>query len=416
MGIAAFAIPLAAALALSAVRRPKRVRILATGGSGLALLASVLAAFVEIGGADIDRAGRIALPVIAGATFAGIIAGGAVRGLSAALLFLHASLAWCAIRPDPIAFAAGLGIGAVSILFLIGRWGSTDGRVGQAVLAGLVVALAAAGVAFSAHIHPYALAVALAIPAAIFPFHRWIIEPIGTSEPAVSVPIASGVLAAGGLAWLRFGGALVRDPGAARILIWIGAAQFLYAALCALAQIDLRKLIAYAAASHAGLALAAFAAGTPAGLAAAEEASLLRGAWLALALLACGWLHIRTGNLELDRLGGLGIQLPRFALVSIPALVAALAIPGTCGYPPLAACLDPGAVPLGARILIGIGIPLTIGYVTRALAGVYLGRPGDVFRRFADLTRREALLYGILAGLTVAAGIAASVAGLRASP
>jgi len=416
MGIAALAIPIAAAIALIAVRRPIPAQRLAAAGSGLALFASVAAIFVGFGDLDLDRAGRVALPLIAGGAFAGILVGGGGRGLAATLLILQASLIGCCLLPAPVPFGACLGAAAIAILFLIGRWGSADDRVRQAVLAGLLLALAAAGIAFSSILHPYALGVVLAIPAAIFPFHRWIIDPVGTSSPAVSVPIATSVLAGGGLAWLRYGSSLLDAPGAARILVLIGAGQFLYAALCAMAQIDLRRLIAYAAASHAGLALAALATNTPAGADAALDAPVLRGLWLGLALLAVGWLFLRIGHLELDRLGGLGIQIPRFALIAIPAFVSAMGMPGTCSYPALAASLGPGYVPLAARILIGIGIAATIAYTVRALAGLFLGRPGDVFRRIADLTRREAWVYGLLAGLVILAGIAACVAGRAPSP
>ncbi len=173
----------------------------------------------------------------------------------------------------------------------------------------------------------------LALRLALFPFHAW----LPTVSSAVWLPINMLVMVSikvGAYALLRF--AIPVLPLAvdawADWVVALGLAGMLYGALMALLQVDLRRLIAFAAISENGSLLVGMFALNHAGL----QGGLLLALNLCLATaglyFATHLLNERTGTTRLDQLGGLFERVPLIGLTFLAAALGTLAMPGTPGF------------------------------------------------------------------------------------
>lgn len=173
----------------------------------------------------------------------------------------------------------------------------------------------------------------LAVRLALFPFHAWL--PAVTA--VVWLPVNMLVMVSikvGAYALLRF--AIPVLPLAvdawAGWVVALGLAGMIYGALMALLQIDLRRLIAFAAISENGSLLVGMFALNHAGL----QGGLLLALNLCLATaglyFATHLLQARTGTTRLDQLGGLFERVPLIGLTFLAAALGTLAMPGTPGF------------------------------------------------------------------------------------
>jgi NADH-quinone oxidoreductase subunit M len=163
---------------------------------------------------------------------------------------------------------------------------------------------------------------------------------------AGSVILAAVMLKMGGYGFLRF--CLPMFPDGARdlapVMAWLGVIGVVYGALMALAQSDLKRLIAYSSVSHLGLVVA----GIFAGLTAAPGAYVADGHGRALAgavfqmiahglstgalFFLVGCIYDRRHTKLIEKLGGLAKPAPVLATAFVLATLASVALPGTAGF------------------------------------------------------------------------------------
>src|SRR5260370_30369691 len=113
-----------------------------------------------------------------------------------------------------------------------------------------------------------ALFVGFAIKIPMFPFHTWLPDAHVEAPTAISVILAGVLLQLGTYAILRINFAILPEATAwaAPALAAFGTINILYGAFCAMAQDDLKKLVAYSSVSHMGFCLLAMASLTPTGI------------------------------------------------------------------------------------------------------------------------------------------------------
>jgi NAD(P)H-quinone oxidoreductase subunit 4 len=120
---------------------------------------------------------------------------------------------------------------------------------------------------------------------------------------------------------------------------WIaaaGAVSAVYGALNAIAQVDIRRLMAYSSLGHMGLLVLAIAAATPMSLQGAVAQVLAHGLIVALLFACVGLIERKTGTTAIAELSGLLNPLrglPFTAGMLLLALMAAAGIPGLAGFP-----------------------------------------------------------------------------------
>lgn len=179
--------------------------------------------------------------------------------------------------------------------------------------------------------HPRNLAVAMAclaaglgVRAAIVPFHTWLPEAHAFAPHPVSAILSAVMIKAAFLALWRVSVALglgLRGDA----LVWIGAVAALVGVVWALAQSDVKKLLAFHSISQMGYITAAFGAGTTLSMTASCYHIVSHALFKSLLFLSVGSVIMATGKRDLRQLGGLGRKA---AWAAIPFFAGAMAIAG----------------------------------------------------------------------------------------
>lgn len=190
----------------------------------------------------------------------------------------------------------------------------------------------------------WAIFVAFAIKVPLFPFHTWLPDAHTAAPTAGSVILAGILLKLGTYGFIRILLPIfpqVFQANAVFIGVLAGI-SIVYGALCAMAQTDFKRLIAYSSVNHMGyviLGIAAAAAAGPANL--TDRAIALNGAMLQMwnhgvitgaLFLLVGMLYERAHTRELAQFGGLGAKVPVYGALLLVASFASLGLPGLAGF------------------------------------------------------------------------------------
>jgi len=172
----------------------------------------------------------------------------------------------------------------------------------------------------------------------VVPLHGWQPFTYGQAPTPVVMVLAGCVSKLGAYGLLRFGVGFLPDTWAAWSP-WIaaaGAVSAVYGALNAIAQADIRRLMAYSSLGHMGLLVLAIAAATPMSLQGAVAQVLAHGLIVALLFVCVGLIERKTGTTAIADLSGLLNPLrglPFTAGMLLLAMMAAAGIPGLAGFP-----------------------------------------------------------------------------------
>ena len=268
------------------------------------------------------------------------------------------------------------------------------------------------------------LLVGFGIKLPIVPLHTWLPDAHVEAPTPISVVLAGLLLKVGAFGLLRFAWPLFPDAARALapVVAGLGAVSILYGALCALAQTDLKKLVAYSSVSHMGFVLLGLASLTAEGVSGAVFQLFSHGLISALLFLVVGVLYDRTHSRRIGDFRGLAGPLPRFAALTTVAFFATLGLPGFSGFiAEILVLLGAWQAALGAAVSVRLPlwtaiVPLTgllvgAGYclwtLQRLLFGAYWTHPSlpTAAAPLPDLTPRERWLLGSLATLTVGLGL-----------
>ena len=260
-----------------------------------------------------------------------------------------------------------------------------------------------------------AILLGLAVKTPTFPFHTWL-PPAHTDAPAIgSAVLAAVLLKMGTYGFVRI--AMPMLPEAWRawavVIIAVGIVSVLWGALAALAQDNLKRMIAYTSVNHMGYIIVAVgAAGLVAGTQAREIAvtgavtqmvshGLLTGALF----LLTGVLSRRTKSYQMDRYGGLAQPAPRFAALFAVAAFGSLGLPALSGFIAELQIFAGSIAVAPATAIATVGIVVTAALFLRALQRVFAGPAGELTPGFADVTAREWVPVAALLVVSVAIGI-----------
>jgi NADH-quinone oxidoreductase subunit M len=367
------------------------------------------------------------------------------RAQAALFLFLQSVCLGVFVAQDLILFFLFFDLSIVGMYFVISGWGHGDAARSAlkfflyTFLGSLALLLGFIGLYLAADPHTFdipelvaaapladdaitggfvlgAILVGLAVKTPTVPFHTWL-PPAHTDAPAIgSAVLAAVLLKLGTYGFVRI--AMTALPSAwqawAWVIVVVGIVSVLYGALVALAQTDVKRMIAYTSVNHMGyVVLAVGAAGLLPGAVEAREVAVTgavtqmvsHGLITGALFLLAGVLHDRAGTYDMAAFGGLAGPAPRFAGLFAVGAFASLGLPGFSGFVAEFQIFTGSIGTTWAAALALPGILLTAALFLRAMQRLLTGPTQGRSLGFADLRPRETLPIGVLLLLALLIGI-----------
>jgi len=258
-----------------------------------------------------------------------------------------------------------------------------------------------------------ALFIGFAIKVPIFPFHTWLPLAHVEAPTAISVILAGVLLKMGTYGFLRISYPLLPFEAInfAYTLAVLGVINIIWGAVNAIAQIDLKKMVAYSSVSHMGYVLLGMAAvvstseaGAQAGLNGAVMQMFNHGTITAMLFLLVGVLYDQAHHRYIVypddykeqevagkiAFGGLATQMPKYNALIIIAFFAGLGLPALSGFISEALCFIGGFSAFRTITIIGtLGILLNAVYFLRAYQRVFTGALNEKYNNLKDISSRE---------------------------
>lgn len=283
-------------------------------------------------------------------------------------------------------YAAGKGVDSFNILALSGgRW--TE----------LTVEMF--GTTFSfAKIFFWFMFIGFAIKVPVFPFHTWLPHAHVQAPTAVSVILAGVLLKMGTYGFLRIAYPIFPEASVyyADVIAILGLINIIYGALCAMAQTDVKRLIAYSSVSHMGFVMMGLAAMTTQGMNGAVLQMFNHGTSTAMMFLMIGVLYERSHHRWIIRpdgskgFGGLATQLPKFTVIFIIGMFASLGLPGLSGF------ISEALIFLGIfqkyttlTVLATFGLLIGAAYLLWMYKRMFFGEVNPDVKDYKDMNARE---------------------------
>ena len=254
-----------------------------------------------------------------------------------------------------------------------------------------------------------ALFLGFAVKLPMLPFHTWLPDAHSEAPTGGSVLLAGVLLKMGGYGLIRF--CLPIFPEMAHsfapAVLWLSVLGILYGGYMALAQTDLKRLVAYSSISHMGFVTLGIFSFNNEGIAGATLQMVTHGITTGAMFLIVGQLYDRTHSREIADYGGLQARMPRFVAVLSLFAVASFGLPTTSNF-------------IGEfLILVGVsyqnflfvvmamgGIVLGAAYMLWMLQRVAFGQPRtEAAKNLTDLNFREMSTLVPLAIAVIAIGI-----------
>ncbi len=252
------------------------------------------------------------------------------------------------------------------------------------------------------------LFVAFAIKVPVFPFHTWLPDAHVEAPTPISVILAGILLKMGLYGMFRMNLGFFPEVFGQYMapIALLGMVNIIYGGLCALAQADFKKLVAYSSISHMGIALLGIASGVEAGLVGAMFVMVAHGIVSPLMFLCVGIVYDRTHHREIEGYGGLGSEMPLYFGYSSVTFFAALGLPGLISFVGEVLCFI-GAYqkfPL-ITILSLAGILISAGYCLWTIQRVFLGPLNPKYEGIEPMNLRELFALTPLLAITIFFGV-----------
>ncbi len=248
-----------------------------------------------------------------------------------------------------------------------------------------------------------------AVKMPMWPVHTWLPDAHVEAPTAGSVILAGVLLKMGGYGFIRFSLPMFPDASAtfAPLVYTLSVVAIIYTSLVALAQEDMKKLIAYSSVAHMGFVTIGIFTVTPEGLQGAMIQMLSHGVVSAALFLCVGVIYDRLHTREISRYGGLVNNMPRYALAFMVFMLASVGLPGTSGFVgEFLSLIGAFQVNTWVAFLATSGIVLGASYMLYLYRRVVFGViTKDDVRAMIDLSPREVLIFAPMIAVVLWMGV-----------
>ena len=250
---------------------------------------------------------------------------------------------------------------------------------------------------------------AFAVKVPMWPVHTWLPDAHVEAPTAGSVILAGVLLKMGAYGFLRFSIPLFPEASQffAPLVFALSVIAVIYTSLVALAQEDMKKLIAYSSVAHMGIVTMGLFTFNQQGVSGALFQMVSHGVVSGALFLCVGVLYDRVHSREIARYGGVVKIMPAYALVFMLFTMGSVALPGTAGFPGEFLVLT-GAWRASPWVALGgaTGMILGAGYMLYLYRRVVFSRiTREDLRALLDLSPRELATFAPLILLTLWMGI-----------
>ncbi len=248
-----------------------------------------------------------------------------------------------------------------------------------------------------------------AVKVPMWPVHTWLPDAHVEAPTAGSVILAGVLLKMGGYGFLRF--SLPMLPEASEfftpLVYGISIVAVIYTSLVALAQEDMKKLIAYSSIAHMAFVTVGIFAGNEQAIAGSIIQMLSHGIVSAALFLCVGVVYDRIHSREIETYGGLVHRMPFYAFVFLLFTLASVGLPGTSGFVgEILVLVGTFKANTWVAALIATGMVLGAAYMLYLYRRVIFGElTKEHLMKITDLNKREILIFAPLVIIVIWMGV-----------
>ncbi|MBG02620.1 MAG: NADH-quinone oxidoreductase subunit M [Rhodospirillaceae bacterium] len=248
-----------------------------------------------------------------------------------------------------------------------------------------------------------------AVKVPMWPVHTWLPDAHVEAPTAGSVILAGVLLKMGGYGFLRFSLSMLPEASEffTPLVYGLSIVAVIYTSLVALAQEDMKKLIAYSSIAHMAFVTVGIFAGNEQAIAGSIIQMLSHGIVSAALFLCVGVVYDRIHSREIETYGGLVHRMPFYAFVFLLFTLASVGLPGTSGFVGEILVLV-GAFKASTWVaaLIATGMVLGAAYMLYLYRRVIFGElTKEHLMKITDLNKREILIFAPLVIIVIWMGV-----------